>query len=318
MTVIIPGRGTPDLGKLRGVVSSISHTAPPDWWIEAFEDSTPTPRGSISAEDREGDDYKHESPGFESGKPKARSMNTSLVARQAGLISFAQARNCGTGSGGFQTGNTCASGKLQDAAQGAAKGAVKGAAIGLGTTWTPAGAAQGAAVGAAFGAVKGLYDNSMRPTRVMKTIEKIGSSKEKVADLVKNLGGSPRSSANVTKGKLTLKIRDKDGKRIFDVSMNAKKVVITPARASGKLTKSEIKSVKAIAKEHSPREVDVVVKEKSPGYVASLVKAGFKVSADTAGTLVASFVAPFAAVQAAGLAGHVGIVAYEAVTKKKI
>jgi hypothetical protein len=249
---------------------------------------------------------------------KRSSRSVSTDARVAGLMAFAQARNCGTGPGGFQTGNTCAAGKLQDAAEGAAKGAVKGAAIGLGTTWTPVGAAKGAAVGAAVGAVKGLYDNAMRPTRVMKTIEKIGTSKEKVESLVKRLGGSPKSSANTIKGKLTLKVRDKDGKRIFDVTMTAKKLIVAPARESGRLSKSEIASVKTIAKEQAPREIDVIVKEKSPGYVSTLVKAGFKVSADTAGTLVASFVAPFAFGVGGAMAEAAVKTAYGAVTKKRI
>lgn len=237
-------------------------------------------------------------------------MTDSLDSRISNLMQFARSRNCGIGPGGFQTGNTCASGKAADAAAGAAAGAVKGAAVGLGVTWNPAGAAKGAAIGAAVGAVKGLYDNSRRPTRVMKTIERIGSSEEKVGLLVQRLGGSSMSSANVDGKSLTLKVKDKSGEKMFDVSMNSKKVVITPARKSGTLTAREINAVKKVAVEHAPREVAVIVKSRSPSYLSTLVRKGFRVTASAAGTLVASFVAPFAASSSVAVA--------EAVAKKVI
>lgn len=210
------------------------------------------------------------------------------------LVRFYQSRNCGTGPGGFQTGNTCASAKAADAAAGAAKGAVKGAAIGAGLTWTPAGAAKGAAVGAAAGAIGGLVKNSTRPRRVMKTIEKIGSSEEKVASLVKKLGGSPKSSADVEKGHLTLNVVNREGRKVFSVKMNDRKVVIAPSRKSGRLSDGEVSRIKKMAEDHFPKSMDIVIKSKSPSYMAKLVKSGFKITADAAGTLVASFVAPFA------------------------
>lgn len=215
--------------------------------------------------------------------------------RYASLVQFYEVRNCGNGPGGFQPGNTCASGKAADMAKGAAKGALKGAAVGAGLTWTPVGAAQGAAVGAATGAIGGLVKNIRRPARVMKTIERIGTTEEKVASLVKRLGGTPKSSADVDRKTLTLKVVDKQGKKIFDVRMSDKKIVITPARKSGTLTPRQIAEAKRVAKENQGRSVDIIVKSKSPSYLSSLVKNGFKVTADVGGTLVASAVGPFVA-----------------------
>ena len=218
----------------------------------------------------------------------------SLNARHASLLAFAESRNCGTGTGGFQSGNTCASGKLADAASGAAAGAFKGAAVAFGVTGMPNMAAKGAVVGAAAGAVKGLYDNARQPTRVMKKIERIGSSEQQVSSLVKNLGGSPKSVATVRDGKLVLAVKGKSGDKIFDVKMDSKRVIVTPSRKSGALSSREIARVKAIAKEHSPREVSVVVKSKSPSYAATLARKGFALTASAAGDLLATVVIPVA------------------------
>ena len=233
--------------------------------------------------------------------------------RYGSLVQFYEARNCGNGPGGFQPGNTCASGKAADVASGAAKGAVKGAAIGAGLTWTPVGAAKGAAVGAAAGAIGGYVRNVTRPARVMKTIERIGTTEEKVANLVKHLGGTPKSSADVDKKTLTLKIKDKNGDKIFDVRMTDKKIVITPSRKSGTLTTKEITEAKKVAEEHHGKSVDIIVKSKSPSYLSALVKKGFKVTADVGGTLVASAATPF--LPAVG--GHVVGSVVETVVKKK-
>jgi hypothetical protein len=238
------------------------------------------------------------------------------VSRRSGiptLAEFAEARNCGTGSGGFQKGNTCAGGIAADVAVGAAKGAAGAAVATLGATWFPPLVPKAAAAGAVAGAVKGLYDNQMRPTRVMKAIQKAGSSEKQVASLVKSLGGSPKSSADIKGKSLTLKIKDKDGKKIFDAELTGKSLVITPARESGKLTQSEMDAVKSIAKENAPREVSVVVKSQSPSYIYQLTKKGFKVAANNAGVLVASTVAPFVP----GLAGHVIGSTVEAIAKKR-
>lgn len=241
-------------------------------------------------------------------------MTSSTECRIASLMAFSQSRNCGNGSGGFQKGNTCASGKLADAAEGAVSGAIKGAAITLGVTGpVPQFVAKGAAIGAAAGAVKGLYDNSMQPTRVMKQIEKIGSSEKQVASLVKRLGGSTDSVAKVSSGKLSLAVKDKSGKKLFDVAMGDKQFVVTPARKSGTLTSSEISQVKKIAQENSPKDVSVLVKSRSPSYLSSLVKKGFKVTANAAGDVVATVVVPLVP----GIVGTVVAVAAEKLQKKK-
>ena len=239
-------------------------------------------------------------------------MSVSTDLRIASLIAFAQARNCGTGPGGFQTGNTCASGKIADAAAGAAKGAATGAAIAIGVTWFPGSAVKGAAVGAAVGAVKGLYDNSMRPTRVLKTIQKLGSNEEQIASLVKKLGGSNKSSADTKSGSLTLKVKDKNGNKIFDVEMDSKRITVTPARASGRLSDSEIKDVKDIAKDNAPKQVQVVVKSQAPSYLSKLARKGFEITATQAGVLIASAAAPFVP----GVGGAVAVAAAEAIAKK--
>lgn len=232
----------------------------------------------------------------------------SLEARHASLLAFAQARNCGTGEGGFQKGNTCASGKIADAAAGAAAGAIKGAAVAAGTVGPfPPYVVKGAAVGAAVGAVKGLYDNSMQPTRVMQKIDEIGTSEKQVAGLVKRLGGSPQSVAKVKGGKLTLQVKNSKGEKVFDVEMGKSQYTITPSRKSGTLTSDEIAQVKKIADENSPKEVSIVVKSKSPSYMAKLVRKGFKVTANAAGTLVATVVLPTSAsVAVAAAEGVVG------------
>jgi hypothetical protein len=220
----------------------------------------------------------------------------SLECRYASLLAFSQSRNCGTGEGGFQKGNTCAGGKIADAAAGAASGAVKGAVIAAGVTGPfPPYVIKGAAVGAAVGAVKGLYDNSMQPTRVMKKIDEIGTSEKQVASLVERLGGSPQSVATVKEGKLTLRVKDSKGEKVFDVDMGKSRYTITPSRKSGTLTGDEIAQVKKIAEENAPKEVNVVVKSRSPSYMAKLVRKGFKVTANAAGNLIATVVLPTSA-----------------------
>lgn len=241
-------------------------------------------------------------------------MTSPTECRIASLMAFAQSRNCGNGSGGFQKGNTCAAGKLADAAEGAVSGAVKGAAIALGVTGpVPQFIAKGAAIGAATGAVKGLYNNHMQPTRVMRQIEKIGSSEKQVSSLVKRLGGSPESVAKVSGGKLSLTVKDKSGRKIFDVQMGDKKFVVTPSRKSGTLTSSEMSQVKKIAEENSPKDVSVMVKSRSPSYLASLVRKGFKVTANAAGDVIATVAIPLVP----GVVGTVVAVTAEKLQKKK-
>jgi hypothetical protein len=143
--------------------------------------------------------------------------------------------------------------------------------------------------------VKGLYDNSMQPTRVMKKIDEIGTSEKQVASLVERLGGSPQSVATVKEGKLTLRVKDSKGEKVFDVDMGKSRYTITPSRKSGTLTGDEIAQVKKIAEENAPKEVNVVVKSRSPSYMAKLVRKGFKVTANAAGNLIATVVLPTSA-----------------------
>lgn len=238
--------------------------------------------------------------------------------RYDSLVAFYESRNCGIGPGGFQPGNTCASGKAADAAAGAAKGALKGAAVGAGLTLTPAGAAKGAAIGAAAGAIGGLIKNVRRPGRVAKTIERVGTTEEKVAGLVKRLGGTPRSSADVDGKALTLKIVNKQGDKLFDVRIDTKKIVVTPSRKSGTLTTNEIAEVKKAAADNHPKPVDVIVKSKSPSYLSSLVRGGLKITADASGTLVATAIAPLAASVGVAAADAAVVATAAKVIKKKV
>jgi hypothetical protein len=217
-------------------------------------------------------------------------------AMYASLVAFHQSRDCGTGAGGFQKGNTCAGGVVSDVAKGAIKGAASGAIMAAGSLApTPQYVAAGAGVGAAAGAVKGLYANRRRPTRVLKTIERIGSSEAKVSSLVKKLGGTSKSSADVSGKKLVLTVRNKDNKKSFTVEMDDNEIVVYPRQKADPLTSSEISRVQEIAKEASGKTVSVVVKSSSKSYTAKLVRKGFKVAANAAGELIASIVVPPAA-----------------------
>lgn len=219
-------------------------------------------------------------------------------------------RNCGTGSGGFQKGNTCAGAAAADVAAGAAKGAVAGAAAAVGKTGAfPPAVAAGAGAGAAIGAVKGLYDNRMRPTRAGKAIKSIGSSDEQVASLVKGLGGSPKSVAEADgRNAVTLSIKGQDGKSRFDVRMTKDEVRIKPASGRENLTARDIGKIKKIAEENSPKSVKIVVDAVPTSVLAKIVKAGGSLALDAAGALVAAFVIPSApAIAGTVIEGTTGI-----------
>jgi len=214
-------------------------------------------------------------------------------ARYASLLAFAQARDCGRDPDGkFSSGNTCAGGALAEAAQGAATGAVKGAITGL-LAGGPATVKPGAAIGAGVGAVKGLYDNQMRPTRVKRTIERLGMTGDQVGSLVEKLGGTPSSSADTKGSALRLTVRDKDGKKSFYVEVDKKTITVYPRRPSGELSGREIVRLKKIADESTPKSISVVVKKSSSAYVAKLVKNGFTMAAgQAADVLVANYATP--------------------------
>lgn len=223
-------------------------------------------------------------------RPKKRSL--SVDCRMASLMAFAESRNCGTGSGGFQKGNTCAGGVAADAAKGAAKGAVLGGAAGAAKTFSPQGAAAGAAAGAVTGAIKGIYDNQMRPTRVSARIKEVGMSDEKVAGLVKSLGGTAKSSAHLEGSKsLSIKVRSPGGKVTHVVDITDSKIVVYPRVASDRMSDKQIAKIKEIAKSSAPKETQVKVKTDSLAYVRRLAKKGIIVTGKEAGLLVATVVA---------------------------
>lgn len=217
-----------------------------------------------------------------------------LEERAKSIAAFAASRNCGTGAGGFVKGNTCASGVAADVAKGATKGAVTGASVAVGKTagFLPAVAA-GATAGAAIGAVKGLYDSQMRPTRAGKAISKVGTTDEKIASLVKSLGGSNRSLAEADgKDALSLQVKDDNGKRVFDVRLTKGEVTIKPSPGRESLTPSQISSIKQIASDHSSHEVKVVVQDMPASSLSRIAKAGFSLAYDAAVGLVAGLTVP--------------------------
>jgi uncharacterized protein YabN with tetrapyrrole methylase and pyrophosphatase domain len=138
--------------------------------------------------------------------------------------------------------------------------------------------------------VKGLYDNKMRPTRVMEKIAEVGSTEKKISSLVKKLGGTPSSSADVSRGKLQLTVRNEAGKKIFHVQIGKEDVVIYPRSATGTLSDKQIARVRQVAKESVPKNVSIEVKSSSKAYIGRLVRNGFKVAADAAGKLIATAV----------------------------
>ncbi len=211
--------------------------------------------------------------------------------RESPELFFRESRNCGTGAGGFQKGNTC-SGAAADVAASAAKGAITGAAAAGGkTAFFPPTMAAGAAVGAAAGVVTGLYDASMSPTRAGKAITAVGSSDDKVAALVKGLGGSPQSVATSKDGKrLSLNIKNSKGESSFTVEIDKTSVTVTPSK--GTLTDSQVAAIRKTAEEHAGREVTVNVDKSPASTMAKLAKAGFKIGMSAAGAMAAGLLVP--------------------------
>ena len=232
---------------------------------------------------------KYQSPRIPPPHKKTPKWQRSIDARYVGLIAFSQSRNCGTGSGGFQSGNTCAGAAAADAAVGAAKGAVLGGVGGFAKTFTPQGASAGAAMGAVAGAVKGIYDNQMRPTRVSARIESVGMTNAKVADLVKKLGGTGKSLASMSGSTgLSVTIRGSGGKVSHVVDVSPTKISIYPIAGRREMTDHQIDSIKEIAKSVVPKETQVVVKTDSLSYAKRLAGKGFTVAAKGAGLIIAT------------------------------
>lgn len=221
---------------------------------------------------------------------RPKKWERSLDARYASLLAFAEARDCGQDNDGkFSKGNTCASGIAADAAKGAAKGAALGALAGFAKTFLPQVAASNAAVGAVAGAVKGIYDNQMKPTRVSNRIKTLGMTDEGVANIVKSLGGSKNSVASTTgRTRLTVKIKNRDGKVTHVVDFTNKTLTIYPKKAGKELSDSELQAVKDIASANAPKQTKFTVKTDSLSYVKRIARNGFEVSASKAGIVIAT------------------------------
>jgi hypothetical protein len=221
---------------------------------------------------------------------KRRGESPSLDARYASLLAFAESRDCGQENDGkFSKGNTCASGIAADAAKGAAKGAALGAIAGFAKSFLPQVAASNAAIGAVAGAVKGVYDNQMKPTRVSDRITRLGMTDQGVANIVKSLGGSKESVASTTgSARLTVKIKNRDGKVTHVVDFTNKTLTIYPKKAGKELSDSELQAVKDIAKDNAPKQTKFTVKTDSLSYVKRIARNGFEVSANKAGLVIAT------------------------------
>jgi hypothetical protein len=213
-----------------------------------------------------------------------------LAARYASLLAFAESRDCGQDKDGkFSKGNTCASGLAADVAKGAASGAVLGATSGFFKTFIPQVAATGAAYGAVAGVVKGIYDNKMRPTRVSGRIKKLGMTDKGIANIVKGLGGSSKSVASITgRSRMTVKIKDDDGKVTHVVDFAKKSLTIYPSKGSKELSDSELQAVKNIAAQNAPKQTSFSVKTDSLSYAKRIARNGFEVAANKAGVLIAT------------------------------
>jgi hypothetical protein len=221
---------------------------------------------------------------------RPKKWERSLDARYASLLAFAESRDCGQEKDGkFSKGNTCAGGIAADAAKGAAKGAALGALSGFAKTFLPQVAASNAAIGAVAGAVKGIYDNQMRPTRVSNRIAKLGMTDEGVAKIVKSLGGSKQSIASTSgRSRLTVKIKNQDGKVTHVVDFTNKTLTIYPKKAGKELSDSELQAVKEIASANAPKQTKFTVKTDSLSYVKRIARNGFEVSASKAGIVIAT------------------------------
>ena len=93
---------------------------------------------------------------------------------------------------------------------------------------------------------------------------------------------------------MTLSIKGKDGKSQFDVRMTKSEVRIKPVTGRQNLTAGDIKQIKKIAQDNSPKSVRVVVDAVQTSVLAKIVKAGASLAVDATGALVAAFVVPSA------------------------
>jgi hypothetical protein len=242
----------------------------------------------------------------------AESLRNKALAEYASGLAFLESRgrragfteprasNCGTGTGGFQKGNSCASGAVASVAKSAAKGAATGVAVTAGSGFfeVPPALLAGAAAGAAVGFVKGIYDRKNRPTKIGKKIGELGTTESKINTLVKNLGGSNNSVLDLDGKKgLTLSVKDDKKKTQYTVDISKQSISVYPRCKLDCFDQEKVDRLAKFAKDATSKNVRVVIKPKPGDYtkrvLGRLTKAGFKATASTAGKfVVATFAVP--------------------------
>lgn len=135
-------------------------------------------------------------------------------------LNMPESRDCGTGAGGFKSGNKCAGG---------------------GDDGEP---------------VRGFRrgEGDKKQTRVAKKLYQMGSSERQIKDLVSQLGGKPgRSSAKVTGDKIGISVRDSSGKDKFYIEIGYNGAAVVPVGRT--LTSKEAKDIESLAKPALPAKI---------------------------------------------------------------
>lgn len=98
-------------------------------------------------------------------------------------------RDCGTGSGGFKSGNKCAGGSDDSPTDSPVRGLRRG-------------------------------DGNKKQTRVARKLYQLGTTERKVKDMVSKLGGKPgRSSVDMQDGKVNIFVRDHSGNELYHINV---------------------------------------------------------------------------------------------------
>ncbi len=98
-------------------------------------------------------------------------------------------RDCGTGSGGFKSGNKCAGGSDDSPTDSPVRGLRRG-------------------------------DGNKKQTRVARKLYQLGTTERKVKDMVAKLGGKPgRSSVDMQDGKVNIFVRDHSGNELYHINV---------------------------------------------------------------------------------------------------
>lgn len=135
-------------------------------------------------------------------------------------LSMTESRDCGTGAGGFKSGNKCAGG-TEDGEP------VRGFRRGEG---------------------------DKKQTRVARKLYQMGTSERQIKDLVRQLGGKPgRSSAKITGDKVGISVRDSSGRDIFYVEMGYNGAGIVPVGRT--LTNKQASEIESLAKPAFPEKI---------------------------------------------------------------